>query len=130
MISKGDKVYYYKINLDENGKKKVEQEVYDVIAAKDSQIYDKIAVLDDNYYTRIQTKIETNTVNPILNKAHCHEWVWKGLPDEVNCYIYSTCSDSKKMFLKLYKEIEKYSKKKCKKYNQYIDTSKIESEVM
>ena len=123
MLNKGDNIYYYHINIKESGKVTYKEDSYEIIAAKDSKVYDRIIIIDDEFYTRLQTKKEKHTPNCIINVIRCYEWEWTHMEDELNCTVYSTCSDVNKMRSKMYKEIQKYSEKKNKKYKTYITKS-------
>jgi glycogen synthase len=124
MINKGDKIYYYNINIRETGEVKYKKNEYEVIAAKDESMFGRIMVIDDYTYSRIQTKKEKHAIHSILNSIKCHEWKWATTPDELNCRVYSTCSDENKMKAKIQKEIQKYSENKGYKYKTYIEKSR------
>lgn len=114
----GDKVYYYRIELDVNGKVKKEKEENKTLG-----INDKYLCLDDRIFTTLQ--LESNKSYNIYSvfdipKVYENKWNCRSLTDNINGYLYTAEADETKAYKRIKKEIERYLKKEYGKYGNYI----------
>lgn len=117
MLQAGEKIYYYKIELDfakDNSNQKVEE--LEVIGANEEYF-----VLNDYFFTKLYQKSgKYNTSYCVFNKPSVSHFKMFSY-DEVKGYFYTKESNEKKALKKLKAEIEKFLYEKFGKYCKGVD---------
>lgn len=113
----GDNIYCYRITLDfikNVASKSIEEN--QILG-----INERILVINDRQFTRLDLGKERFNMNGIINKTGAYHSKIGTLSDEIHAYMYTTESNSKKAYVKIKKELEKFIYEKFGRYTGATD---------
>jgi hypothetical protein len=119
----GQTVYEYDLQIYENGKVEKNTTEHEILIIKDHDKRGKVIAISDDYsgIEVLQTVKDKDKMSISIEDYNIWENKWrsKSLTDSIRGNVYTGQKDSKKVFEKLKKEMEKYLNKEYGKYCSY-----------